>query len=60
MSIEKTEIKQTEKVEVDACCCTGSGSWCKFFFERKNVSTTVSQQHTSVADKEVKNDRLCG
>ena len=35
------KIEHTIKVKSD-CCCTGTGGWCKFFFESKNKSTTTT------------------
>ena len=42
------KIEHTVKVGAEGCCCTGSGSWCKFFFEKKDKST-VSHPVTPVA-----------
>ena len=37
----KAKIEHTVKVESD-CCCSGTSGWCKFFFEKKDKSTTIT------------------
>ena len=36
---EEIKIEQSVKVGAEGCCCTGSGSWCRLFFEKKDKST---------------------
>lgn len=36
----ENDIKETVKVGAEGCCCTSSGSWCKFFYTRRTESHT--------------------